>query len=302
MKVPDPMHACPFCGSYHTKTIFDCKDYTVTGEHFSIASCKDCSGLFTLNVPSVQEIGRYYQSDAYISHTDSHEGIFNRIYQIIRNHTIRQKRKFVIRKASHATGTVLDYGCGTGHFLASMKKAGWQIRGMEPDPQASKKAEKVTGEFIHSPEEITTLPSSTFDVITMWHVLEHIHDLHETLEAFKRLLKPDGVMIVAVPNHRSFDAQFYQQNWAAYDVPRHLYHFNPESIAKLMSSHGFKLNDIHPMWFDAFYVSLLSEKYKSGRMGFIKPLTIGLLSNLKALFRKGTCSSQIYSFTLAGQS
>jgi 2-polyprenyl-3-methyl-5-hydroxy-6-metoxy-1,4-benzoquinol methylase len=175
-----------------------------------------------------------------------------------------------------------------------MKSAGWQVEGMEPDPGAASRAAELTSSTISHPDQLSSLPSDTFNVVTMWHVLEHVHDLHGTLDHIKRILKQDGILIVAVPNHTSFDARHYAEHWAAYDVPRHLHHFSPDSLSKLMHMHSMKVTAIKPMWYDAFYVSLLSEKYKTGSMRLIPAMLTGIISNLKALFKKGVCSSQIY--------
>lgn len=301
MNTSSQLYVCPFCKSKDTLPFIECKDHTVSGEIFPVVACNDCSGMFTAGAPAFSEIGKYYQSDSYISHTDSKKGVFNRIYQLIRNFTIGQKKKFVISKAAQKKGAILDYGCGTGNFLASMKTSGWNVKGIEPDPSACQKAADATGEVIHPPDHINQIESSSHDVITLWHVLEHVHDLHHVIAEFKRILNQDGVLVIAVPNHLSYDAKFYRQFWAAYDVPRHLYHFNPASIQQLFTRYGFKLESINPMWFDAFYVGLLSEKHKNGKMGLVTPLVVGFLSNLKALFKKGTCSSQIYTFTLSGR-
>ena len=235
MSTSSKHQSCPFCDSENTVPFIECIDHTVSGEIFPILTCNDCSGKFTSNAPDLTGIGRYYQSDAYISHTDSRKGLFNTIYQIIRNVTISQKNKFVIGKAGLKKGSILDYGCGTGNFLSSMKKSGWKVQGIEPDPNARQKASVAAGEVIHTPDHINQIASSYLDVITLWHVLEHVHDLHHVIAEFKRILKPQGVLVIAVPNHLSYDAKFYRQFWAAYDVPRHLYHFNPASIQQLFT-------------------------------------------------------------------
>jgi 2-polyprenyl-3-methyl-5-hydroxy-6-metoxy-1,4-benzoquinol methylase len=188
----------------------------------------------------------------------------------------------------------LDYGCGTGAFLMEMKSAGWQVQGMEPDPGAASRAAELTSSTISHPDQLSSLPGNAFNVVTMWHVLEHVHDLHGTLDQVKRILKQDGILVVAVPNHTSYDARHYAEHWAAYDVPRHLHHFSPDSLSKLMHMHAMKVTAIKPMWYDAFYVSLLSEKYKTGSMRLIPALFTGIISNLNAIFKKGVCSSQIY--------
>lgn len=285
---------CPVCNHTEFRKLLKVKDFTVSDESFELVECVACGFRFTANPPEQDQIGRYYQSDAYISHTDSKKGIFNRIYQLIRKQAIASKRKLVIHQSHCSTGHLLDYGCGTGAFLMEMKSAGWQVQGMEPDPGAASRAAELTSSTISHPDQLSSLPGKSFNVVTMWHVLEHVHDLHGTLEQVKRILKQDGTLIVAVPNHKSFDATHYAEHWAAYDVPRHLHHFSPDSLSKLMQLHSMKVTAIKPMWYDAFYVSLLSEKYKTGSMRLIPALLTGIVSNLNAIFKKGVCSSQIY--------
>lgn len=288
---------CPVCKNPETIKKFTVKDYTVSGESFELVDCRSCGFRFTLDSPSQDQIGRYYQSETYISHTDSKKGIFNSIYQLIRKQAVQSKRKLVCDFGQRSTGKLLDYGCGTGAFLVEMKSAGWDVQGMEPDPGARFRAEALTASKIMEPDKLPTMETSSVDVVTMWHVLEHVHELHETLSQLKRILKENGLLLVAVPNHMSHDAGHYAEHWAAYDVPRHLHHFNPASITHLMKIHGLQVRNVLPMWYDAFYVSLLSEKYKTGSMRLLPAVLTGLMSNLKALFNKGVCSSQIYIIT-----
>lgn len=288
---------CPVCKHPDFSNKLTVKDYTVSGEPFDLVECTACGFRFTQNPPSQDQIGRYYQSETYISHTDSKKGIFNIIYQLIRKQAVKSKRSLVCHFSQRKTGKLLDYGCGTGAFLLEMKSAAWEVQGMEPDPGARSRAEALTASNIMEPEKLAALDSASVDVVTMWHVLEHVHDLHETLSQVKRILNENGLLVVAVPNHMSHDASHYAENWAAYDVPRHLYHFSPASITHLMKMHGLEVREVLPMWYDAFYVSLLSEKYKTGSMRLMPAVWTGMMSNLKALFNKGVCSSQIYIIT-----
>lgn len=288
---------CPVCKHPDFSNKLTVKDYTVSGETFDLVECTACGFRFTQNPPSQDQIGRYYQSETYISHTDSKKGIFNIIYQLIRKQAVKSKRSLVCHFSQRKTGKLLDYGCGTGAFLLEMKSAAWEVQGMEPDPGARSRAEALTASNIMEPEKLAALDSASVDVVTMWHVLEHVHDLHETLSQVKRILNENGLLVVAVPNHMSHDASHYAENWAAYDVPRHLYHFSPASITHLMKMHGLEVREVLPMWYDAFYVSLLSEKYKTGSMRLMPAVWTGMMSNLKALFNKGVCSSQIYIIT-----
>ena len=285
---------CPLCQSGNIQQKLSAKDYTVTGESFLIFQCNNCSAAFTQDVPAQETIGRYYASENYISHSDTSKGLINRIYHAVRKKTLQQKKYLIEHATGILTGTILDIGCGTGAFLYTMQQAAWQITGLEPDETARRKAKEIhsinpipSGELFH-------LPENNFDAITMWHVLEHVHQLHEYIAQIKLLLKPDGRLVVAVPNYTSTDALQYQQYWAAFDVPRHLYHFSPASMKALMAQHGLQVIETKPMWFDSFYVSMLSEKYRDGKGNIIGAFINGLLSNAKALFNKEKCSSVIY--------
>jgi ubiquinone/menaquinone biosynthesis C-methylase UbiE len=249
-----------------------------------------------LDPPQASSIHRYYQSSDYISHTDSSDTFFDRCYQWVRKRAITGKRQLIQSFFSDSQGRLLDYGCGTGSFLVEMKRAGWQISGIENDSGAMQKASIQTDQLIHSPDHLVQFDSTSFEVLTLWHVLEHVHDLNETIHQFNRILIDNGILIIAVPNHTSYDANVYRKFWAAYDVPRHLYHFSPVTITRLLSNHGFKLISQRPMWFDSFYVSLLSEKYKGNTFGYLRAIFNGVISNLQALYKKDTCSSLIYIF------
>ncbi|MDP5169453.1 MAG: class I SAM-dependent methyltransferase [Bacteroidia bacterium] len=262
-------------------------------QDFSVWACGDCTHRFTQDVPVESEIGAYYQSEDYISHSNTNRGLINRLYQWVRNYTIGKKVALIQKQSGKPTGSILDVGCGTGEFLAGMKAAGWKVQGLEPDGGAREQASNITATKIGKPEELFTLPE-TYDVITMWHVLEHVHQLHEYLDRFGELLSPSGVLLVAVPNYTSTDAQYYEQNWAAYDVPRHLYHFSPESMNRVMKLHGFQVEAHLPMPFDAFYVSMLSEQYKHGKSRLISAFFKGLSSWNKARGTVTKGSSVLY--------
>lgn len=285
--------SCPVCNSANISIRNEIKDYAVSGKSFPICQCADCTFLFTQDIPSKSDISLYYQSDSYISHSDSKKGIVNKLYHIVRNYTIRQKVSLIKGKSSSKNGKLLDVGCGTGSFLDAMKKEGWDAIGMEPDEKARNFA-KSKGLQIYDADYMEQLDVNAFDIVTLWHVLEHIHDLQSNLERFRNAITNDGKLIVAVPNHLSFDAKYYGKYWAAYDVPRHLYHFSPKSLEILMARFSFELVEVRPMWFDSFYVSMLSEKYKNG--SFVKAFFIGMLSNLFSLWKKNRCSSLIYIF------
>ena len=286
--------SCPICKSNDLVEIFSAKDYTVSGEYFSIEKCKTCTLLFTQNVAEQNEIGRYYASENYISHSDTQVGLVNKLYHLIRKKTLQSKKNLIEGETEKSNGNILDIGCGTGAFLNTMKTRGWEITGLEPDETARAKAKTFYGIEPQPSINIFNLPYNSYDAITMWHVLEHVHQLHEYIGQLKDMLTDNGKIFIAVPNYTSYDAQHYNAFWAAYDVPRHLYHFSPESMKNLVEQHGLSIKKMKPMWFDSFYVSMLSEQYKNGKGNLIKAFLIGLISNIKTLFNPKKCSSIIY--------
>jgi 2-polyprenyl-3-methyl-5-hydroxy-6-metoxy-1,4-benzoquinol methylase len=288
------INKCLVCGSNQFEPFLQCKDYTVSQESFNIVSCRSCGFKFTNPRPDDSILGNYYKAESYVSHTNSKKGIVNKLYHVVRNYTLRHKISLVSSYVSR--GTLLDYGCGTGMFLGACKKAGWETFGMEPDDSARQIASQQNLNLFSDKNMIRThVAEKQFDAITLWHVLEHVTDMHETLSFFKEKLKLNGVLIIAVPNHVSYDANVYKEHWAAYDVPRHLHHFELKSMKNLLHTAGFQLAETRPMKFDSFYVSMLSEKYKSGSVNLGSAFLTGLKSNLKA---KGSesYSSTIYVF------
>ena len=291
---------CPGCDSSSVKFVLDTKDYSISGRSFSIWECANCTLRFTQDVPDSASIGPYYKSENYISHTNTSMGFVNRLYQIVRKRTLRQKRRLICKTTGKQRGTLLDVGSGTGAFVNEMKQNGWEVTGLEPDEDARRVAKESFHCELKSTDVLLSLPENAFDAITLWHVLEHVHDLKNYLHQFKKLLKPDGRLVIAVPNYTSFDASVYRQYWAAYDVPRHLYHFSPLSMKLLVHKNGMRIIEYKPMWFDSFYVSFLSSKYKNsgqdrqGKTNWVAASWNGFVSNLQALFDKRKCSSVIY--------
>ena len=282
---------CPICDESEFTPVREVIDHLVSQEQFTIVKCNHCSLQFTNPRPNQKSIIKYYKSDSYVSHSNKSNNIINLIYRLVRNVTLRQKLKLLNRHS--LSGSLLDYGCGTGHFLSIAQTNRWSITGIEPDEDARAAAKDLLGSSQVFPSLDSTPELHKFNAITMFHVLEHVHELNLTLTNLVNLLKPDGVMIVAVPNYRSHDAQKYESLWAAYDVPRHLYHFDSSTIAKLANKVGLKVVSQLPMRFDSFYVSLLSEKNMRRSMPFIRGLLSGLVSNLKARQTKDY-SSLIY--------
>ncbi|GGD17111.1 class I SAM-dependent methyltransferase [Hyunsoonleella pacifica] len=268
------------------------KDHSVSGEEFQLIENSKYGFLETTPQPSEKKLPEYYKSEDYISHTDSQRNVFEKVYHLVRTVSLKKKLRLITSFTSEEK-KILDVGCGTGDFLQTAKENNWNVFGVEPNAQARRIANKKTNNSVYDIEQLLKFDSNSFDVITLWHVLEHLPNLEDHLTLFKNLLKPKGILIIAVPNYKSYDAKYYKQFWAAYDVPRHLWHFNRNSMSNLVSKFNFQVKKISPMWFDAFYVSMLSEKYKSGKMNPIKGFFVGLLSNIKALGSKEV-SSLIY--------
>ncbi|MBS1626307.1 MAG: class I SAM-dependent methyltransferase [Bacteroidetes bacterium] len=285
---------CPSCQSSNISKALQAKDYTVSKEIFEIWHCNQCTLRFTQNIPDVNHIAPYYQSTAYISHSDTQEGFINKLYHIVRNQTLQTKKKLIIAESGLQKGVLLDVGAGIGAFANIMKQAGWIVTGIEPDDTARTIAASKYQLQLQSSENLFTKEVESINVITMWHVLEHVHELHKYIDTFYKILKPNGTLIIAVPNYTSYDAEIYNEYWAAYDVPRHLYHFSPRSMELLMIDKGFTVRTFRPMWFDSFYVSMLSEKYKTQKNNLIKAVWNGIISNLKTIGNSKNCSSVIY--------
>lgn len=265
------------------------QDHSVSKENFELLLDSDLQLLKTHPQPALENLGSYYESEDYISHTDSKRSLFEKMYHLVKSYSLK-KKVGLINSYHREKGSLLDIGAGTGDFLVAAKASGWQTTGVEPNENAKKLA---VSKGISFQNPIESIENEQFDVITMWHVMEHVPDVEYQIKQLKRLLKPNGTLIIAVPNYKSFDAQHYGKFWAAYDVPRHLWHFSRTSIEKLVSRENMKLEKTLPMIFDSFYVSLLSEKYKTGKMNFFSAFWIGLRSNLKANTSK-EYSSHIY--------
>jgi SAM-dependent methyltransferase len=278
-------------GDLSNKSSFLVKDYAVSGETFSLRYIQEMDMFETIPKPTEEALPSYYESEDYISHTASPRNLFEKLYQLVRSFMVKRKCLLATKNASNK-GSLLDIGCGTGDFLLEANKQGWYTFGVEPNLNARSLAKQKGLEVYQSLYE-DELQAATFDVITLWHVLEHLPNLEEQITLIKRLLKPNGLLVIAVPNFKSYDAQYYKSYWAAYDVPRHLWHFSKTSIRKIFEPSGLHVVKIRPMWFDAFYVSMISESYKSASLKFVKGILIGLISNLSGIASK-EFSSHIY--------
>ncbi len=270
-----------------------CIDETVSKKTFQIDANESESILVTNPRPSLEDLGRYYESDEYISHTDSSKGFVDRIYQVVKKYALGQKRKLASRHIP--AKSLLDIGCGTGDFLLELKSHGWAVNGMEPNDGARAKAENKLNTSLYSNPDLSDIANESWDGLSMWHVLEHVPDPKETVTQLHRILKKEGIAIIAVPNYKSWDAKHYKEYWAAYDVPRHLFHFSQTGMKSLFEENGFSHIETKPMVFDAYYVSLLSEKYKAGKSNLFAAFSAGLRSN-RAARRTGEYSSLIYVF------
>lgn len=293
---------CPICEHTSFAPFITCKDYTVSKQNFEIVSCSQCGFKFTNPRPTEADLGQYYESEEYISHSNTNKGLVNKLYQYARYYTLSKKLQLVSQTTRKKNAAILDYGCGTGEFLNTCKSAGWSTKGVEPSDLGRDQAKENYALEVYNDVFDPAFDNDQFDVITLWHVLEHVSRLKPTMERLLHLLKDGGHIIIAVPNPASKDAAIYKEHWAAYDVPRHLYHFTPETIKKLCDQFSLELVRTLPMVLDSFYVSMLSEKYRSEDSGKSNPLGLpkafwnGFRSNLNASLHPGTSSSQIYVF------
>ncbi len=268
------------------------KDHSVSGDSFELLYDPARELLYTHPKPSESELSGYYPDTNYISHTNQQKSLFDLLYHAVRSVSVRRKFR-LLKSFQPKKGALLDIGAGTGFFLRAAQKRGWTVTGIEPNASARNLANSKAPNTVFDAEILRTLPEASFDVITLWHVLEHLPNLEDDLKIFQKLLKPNGRIVVAVPNFKSFDALYFKDFWAAYDVPRHLWHFSQQSISKIFSEVQMKLESTHPLVVDAYYVSLLSNKLKTGSYRILNSLRIGFLSNRNAL-DSGEYSSLIY--------
>ncbi len=285
---------CPSCNSGELQPVFNAVDHTVSHEPFSIWQCQGCGLRFTQDVPDAASIGPFYHSEEYISHSNTTKGLVNRLYHLVRRQTLADKRHLIQSATRGKQGRLLDIGAGTGAFAGFMQESGWEVTGLEPEATARERALADHNVRLLDMDQLERLPGESYDAITLWHVLEHVHALHPYLERLRALINKGGRIFIAVPNYTSYDATVYGPAWAAYDVPRHLYHFSPDAMEQLLSRHGLQLHYSQPMWYDSFYISMISEKYRNGRGNLPAAVFRGLVSNVKAFVDKSKCSSLIY--------
>ena len=284
---------CPWCESEKAQINLWLKDEFLTKEDFHICECLNCGLLYTMPRPDKEKIGAYYKSEAYYSHQENKKGFIPKVYERVK--TINLKYKYRLATSGMQPGKLLDIGCGVGDFLHTAEMHGWECIGVEPSEDAKAIAQKRMKGMIITSEELESFSDGAFDVITMWHVLEHVDDLKWQVAQLQRLVKPSGRVVIAVPNYKSYDGQYYKEHWAAYDVPRHLNHFNQITLSKIFKTSGLELFKMDKLKWDAYYISYLSEQYRHHSLPLVRGLYRGFISNCKAR-RSGEWSSLVYVF------
>jgi len=287
-------NACPLCSSENISFHLECRDHFLSGESYSLFKCSSCRFVFTQDYPGQEEMGKYYESDDYLSHNDNSGGFSDRIYQFVRNIMLLRKRAIIKNITALKTGTILDIGSGSGYFAAAMKNAGWRVKGIELNEKARNLSVNKFVLDVIDPKDIATLKSASFDCITLWHVLEHLHEPYRYYAEIMRLLKPGGICVTALPNCNSYDAQYYMEYWAAYDVPRHLWHFTPSSFSIFAEKTGFRTEKTMSLPIDVFYISFISEKYRGSSLPFIQGMIRAKFYAIRAFLKKDKSSSVIY--------
>jgi 2-polyprenyl-3-methyl-5-hydroxy-6-metoxy-1,4-benzoquinol methylase len=285
---------CPLCSSEKIGLLLRCYDFFLSKKEFPVFKCADCGFAFTQDYPEEKEISSFYESDDYISHSDTSKGLTNKIYRAVRTTMLSKKKNLIWSATALKTGKILDIGSGTGYFAGTMKAAGWDVRGIEISEKARNFAISHFGLDIVSPDKISDIESESFDCVTLWHVLEHFHDPSRYFSEIIRLLKPGASCIVALPNCNSYDAEYYNLFWAAWDVPRHLWHFNPKTFGLFCKKSALKLEQIKKLPFDVFYISQLSEKYKGSSLSFLRGVSKAFVFAFLSVFHPDRSSSVIY--------
>jgi 2-polyprenyl-3-methyl-5-hydroxy-6-metoxy-1,4-benzoquinol methylase len=285
---------CPLCSSERIGLQFTCTDYFVSKTKFEVFKCSECNFQFTQDYPEEVEITRFYESEDYISHSDTSKGFSNKLYRIARSVMLTKKKNLIRKVTGLKSGTILDIGSGTGYFANAMKKAGWQSEGIEINEKARNFSKSYFDLEVNTPDYLKTLKAESFDCVTLWHVLEHFHDPYNYLLDIYRLLRPGASCVIALPNSSSYDAEYYERFWAAWDVPRHLWHFNPSTFSLFSEKAGFRLKRIRVLPLDVFYISFLSEKYKGSALPFLKGMFRGGKFAFLSAFNNIRSSSVIY--------
>lgn len=289
------IESCPVCSGTNLKPSFKCEDFLVSHQMFTLYNCKDCNFTFTQDFPSQSVIGKYYDAPEYISHTDTNKGFINKLYHFARTRAIKSKTNLVKKYSfQNEVNTLLDIGCGTGYFLHAIEEEGWKVDGIDASDSACIVAKEKFNFSIQKPEYISSLENQSRSAITLWHVLEHIENMNDIMDQLHRVLEKDGTLFIALPNKLSCDAVYYKDKWAAYDVPRHLWHFSPRDFEKFALKHKFKLVEMKTMYFDPFYISILSEKYRKSFSPFLFGILKGSFFLFESLINKSKSSSIVY--------
>lgn len=300
----EELNQCPGCNKelVISNIAGDCrvaivaKDTLVSGKQFKIERCGSCGLLFTNPRPGPAEISDYYKSEAYISHTENKRSLKDRIYLSVQKYTLGRKVALLKKHTKQNKGRLLDYGCGAGGFLNKATLSGYNTVGYEPDEKARKNAEDKGLNAKNKRSEVIGNDTEKYDIITLWHVLEHLHDFPSILNDFYTNLNSKGLLIIAVPIANSADAVYYGNDWAAWDLPRHLFHFTPDSLIRCCEEAGYELKKKKGMPFDSYYVSWLSEQNRGNKLAALNAFLIGSWSNLRALIGKTPWSSETFVF------
>lgn len=289
IKKMNHLASCPICDGNELVDFLKTKDFTFSDENFTVQKCNSCGFKFTNPIPLEDDLGSYYGAENYMSHaTKSRKGLMPFVYKRVRNMNLNIKLKLVKKYAK--SKTILDIGAGNGFFLNAAKVEGFVVQGLEPDDKARTVAKEDFELDLYPPKSISSIETASLDVITMWHVLEHVYHLKRDISEFKRVLKDDGALILALPNIDSYDSNYYKEYWDGLDLPLHLYHFTPKDVSTLFDQIGMEVVEMKPMKFDSYWVSMNSEKFKGGSLP--KAFYIGMKSNMKAT--NGKYSSQMY--------
>lgn len=288
---------CPICNCEQFVYVATCTDCFTTLEKFDIIECKKCKLKITKDAPNSESIGRYYQSNSYISHSNNNKGLINRLYHKVRTYMLRKKVRLIHSHSQLKNGKALDFGAGIGLFVQEMVKSGWSCIGIEKSQEAREYAKTLNNTNLQENSYWSSIEDDSLDVITMWHVLEHIEELDTLWQNINLKLKEKGLLVIAIPNVESFDAIHYKGSWAAYDVPRHLWHFSEATFKKLVSKYNFKVDKVKRMPFDGFYISMMSEKNNGSKLSLFKGFAWGVLGYIQSLFNTNKSSSLIYFLT-----
>jgi len=286
--------SCLVCRSTDFEVILSAKDHLVSGENFVLSKCRGCGFTYTADPPEEKDIAKFYLSEDYISHSDKKQSLTDRAYHLARNYMLRKKYNLVCKMSGRETGTLVDIGSGTGYFAGYMKKNGWNVTGVELSDQARQYSISRFSLTAVSPHEVASINDGTADCITLWHVLEHLYDPVMWLKEIKRILKDDGKCIIALPNIKSADAEWFGNEWAGFDVPRHLWHFSSETLPSFINRHGFICVKVIPMPLDIYYISTLSYKNRRCKLPLMRGMITGLFLTVRSLFKKERASSLIY--------